>query len=258
MSQAGRVNIIDYTSHTLRQAEKLSDEPGLIEKGLPVAGITSHHLPTAENFIHAFYAKLSKLRPNLKYFLIVGPDHFERCQGLVTTTKKDFLTPFGILENSPDGVRLFEKSGVGVNNDCFANEHSVGVQTAFIKKYFPDAKVNAIIFSSAASSVLPEQLANEFYENFPEAMVVGSIDFSHYQTVKKANFIDSRTEVQIRNLEASSLTLEQLDSPASLRFVLAWGGFQKAQATIVSHANSYDFSGIPDNTTGYFNVIYTK
>ena len=75
--------------------------------------------------------------------------------------------------------------------------------------------------------------------------------------MQKANGIDARTEKQLKSMETGVIQLEQVDSPASLAFTLAFVQAQKAQLGYLDHANSYDFTGIPDNTTGYFNVIYT-
>ncbi len=84
-------NNIDYTGHVL-QSSLLRINSFQIS-GKPTAAITSHHLPTAENFIHSIYAGLKSQNPDIETFIIVGPDHFEQCGSLITMTKKNFLTP---------------------------------------------------------------------------------------------------------------------------------------------------------------------
>ncbi len=249
---------INYTAHILKNN---FPPPALLElkKGvLPVAGITSHHLPTAEEFIETFYRELAAAKPDVKNFLIVGPDHFEQCRNLGSVTNKDFLTAFGLLENNHDVSEALLNSGAGEDNRCFENEHSIGVQTTFIKKYFPNAKAAGLMFSSAAGTDLAEKLATTIKQKYPETIVIASTDFSHYQSLKKANAIDSGTQKQIENLQTNNILLEQVDSPASLRFVLSYASAFEADFKWIKHANSYDFTGNPDNTTGYFNVIFGR
>jgi AmmeMemoRadiSam system protein B len=246
---------IDYSSHTLRQ-NQYTDLYSL--EAYPVAGITSHHLPTAENFIGSFYASLSKARPHIKHFLVVGPDHFEQCRGLASLTTKDFLTPFGTVENYTDMALMLKAEGVGEDSECFINEHSIGVQMAYIKKFFPNAGAAAMIFSSAASASTALNLAKKASVFDSEVFVVASIDFSHYQNVIKANAIDSTTETQINKLSGENSQLSQMDSPGSFNFVLSFAKALKTSPLLLIHANSYEFTGVPDNTTGYFNVIFSK
>lgn len=248
---------IDYTGQSLQKDATMSfrREYQIADK-TPVAGITSHHLPTAESFINEFYLELLAARPDIKEFLIVGPDHFERCKNLISTTPKSFLTPFGVLENHPEITRAMLDAGAGEDSSCFVNEHSVGVETAFIKKYFPDAKASALIFSSAASGQIPEKLAKTLAEKFPDAVAIASVDFSHYQSADAANAIDATTEKQIKMMDTGNLKLEQVDSPASLRFVVAYALYFKALPDYIKHANSSDFTNNFGNTTGYFNVIF--
>ncbi len=245
---------IDYSAHTLHMPEikTAGSTPGR-----PVAAITSHHLPTAEKFIHEMYSKLKQQNPDIGTFVVVGPDHFEQCSAKVTTTKKNFVTPAGELKNDLGLAENIVALGVNEEDGCFKNEHSIGVQATFIKTYFPNSTLVPVLFSSAASQSDAATLARELARLFPNAVVICSTDFSHYQNVQKANGIDARTEKQLKSMETGVIQLEQVDSPASLAFTLAFVQAQKAQLGYLDHANSYDFTGIPDNTTGYFNVIYT-
>ncbi len=249
---------LDYTMHVLGN-NSVSTQPVVLPKGVvPVAGVTSHHLPTAENFINNFYYQLSSARPDITEFVIVGPDHFERCGSLASATNRDFLTPFGELKNNQEITAALVGAGAGQESQCFENEHSIGVHTTFIKKYFPNASVSPIIFSSAATMGMADTLAQAVYKQFPNAVVIASIDFSHYQPASVANQIDNRTQKQIENMNINNVALEQMDSPASLRMATSYALLQSATPELINHANSFDFTGNPDNTTGYFNVIFAK
>lgn len=248
---------LDYSAHILNNfavENGTSIKPGII----PVAGITSHHLPTAESFIAKLYSGLSALSPKAENFLIVGPDHFEHCANLGSVTGKDYLTPFGLLKNNSEITKTLVDAGASEDDSCFSNEHSIGVQAAFIKKFFPNAKVAGLIFSSAAGDELANKLSAALAKEYPNTIVIASIDFSHYQSAKTANLIDSRTEKQIQTMNPQSLSLSQMDSPASLKFTIFYAEKLKAAPQWLLHANSYEFTGKADNTTGYFNVIFGK
>lgn len=249
---------IDYSAHKLNNfQENFSSELGTV-KNHPIAGITSHHLPTAEGFINDFYASLKQARPEIKNFLIVGPDHFERCKYLASITKKDFLTPFGVLSNNQEFGDFLEQSGASENSDCFKSEHSVGVQTTFIKKYFPESKVSALIFSSALGEDEATKFAEKIFEKDSEIFVVCSTDFSHYQGLAEANLVDLKTGGQIKTLDYKHIQLKQIDSPSSLVMILKFAELSKSRPEYLVHKNSYDFNSIPTNTTGYFNVIFSR
>lgn len=250
--------VIDYSAHTLRKRPYSKGVYFETKDLFLVAGITSHHLPTAENFIDEFYQRLVLGRPEIKRFLIVGPDHFEGCHRLASVTDKDFLTPYGIVINNDELTEMLKKEGAVTDNQCFINEHSIGVQMTFIKKYFPNSEVSVLIFSSAAGAQSIDTLNSLVVKNFEDVFVIGSIDFSHYQTLSVANEIDLKTQKQIESLDTNNLTLSQLDSPASLRFVSGFAKKLNARPSFLSHANSFEFTGIPDNTTGYFNVIFSR
>ncbi|PIR95917.1 MAG: AmmeMemoRadiSam system protein B [Candidatus Doudnabacteria bacterium CG10_big_fil_rev_8_21_14_0_10_42_18] len=249
---------INYSGQVLRKSELSEVQTAIPEGMVPLAGITSHHLPTAENFIDEFYAQIYSVRPDIGVFMVVGPDHFERCKTLASTTAKDFFTPFGTLLNDGKITAALIQAGAGEDNSCFMEEHAIGVQASFIKKYFPDAKLVPVLFSSAAGAEAAEKLLNALMESGQDVFVISSTDFSHYEPLAVADRVDELTERQIKNLDAKSATLRQVDSVAALNFVLGFTKAQKAELSYFEHASSYDFTGNPDNTTSYFNVIFAK
>ncbi len=248
---------LDYTSHTLQNQ---ADVAPLRPAGgrTVVAGITSHHLPVAEEFIGGFYAQLRAERPDISEFVVAGPDHFEHCRNLASVTVRDFSSPFGLAANDRDITAALLAAGAGEDNACFEQEHSVAVEITFIKKYFPNARVAGVLFSSVAPAEISGRLAAAVAERFPSAVVIGSTDFSHYESKSAADRIDERTQRQIEGMDTAALQLEQLDSPATLRFAAAYAKRLGASAGILGHANSYDFTGQQDNTTSYFNVLFEK
>lgn len=248
---------LDYTSHTLRLKPHIAKDES-VSRAYAVAAVSSHHLPTAEPFIEEMYFQLSQRRPDIADFVIVGPDHFERCKNVASVTTRDFLTPYGIIENSHEISTALKEAGAGEDNSCFENEHAIGVQTTFIKKYFPKARVTSMLFSSATAPAIPEKLAFSLYKLFPEAVAVGSIDFSHYENVEAANTIDEISERQIKTMDTETIQLRQMDSPSSLRFVVGFAKLHGGSLGFFDHTNSFNLTGQAENTTSYFNAVFQK
>lgn len=223
-------------------------------------GITSHHLPTAFTLIANFYRELLNSSGDKKTFIILGPDHFEKCQNYVTTTNIGYLTPFDKVEIDQEvSQKLLDLHLASLDNNCFEGEHSIGVQTIFIKYLFGKAKIVPIIFSSSTSDKSINGIADFISQLGNSVTTIASIDFSHYYEYNQAMLIDSVSEDKIKNLDESFFDLKHVDSPASIKVAIALArklGFSKP--IILDRANSYDFTGEKDNTTGYFNVIFTK
>lgn len=222
--------------------------------------VTSHHLPTAFTLIAHLYKTLLNSSENRKTFVILGPDHWEKCQSYVSTTNVSYSTPHGKLEIDREiSQKLLDWHLVSLDNNCFKGEHSIGVQTIFIKYLFPDAKIVPIIFSSNTGNKSINGIATFLNQLDDNMTVIVSVDFSHYYEYNEAMLIDSISGDKLKNLDESFFDLKYVDSPASLKVAIILAEKQGiTKATILDRANSYDFTGEKDNTTGYFNVIFAK
>lgn len=157
----------------------------------PFIGITSHHLPTASPLIDNFYYQLRKSRPGIKTFVVVGPDHFERCRQKFTIKDSPVMTMFGELQTDKKIAARLLETGAKQEEACFDGEHSVGVQANYIKRFFPEAKMVPILLSYAAKQRNFEALIKELASERNDIFVVASVDFSHYLEVQKAEAIDA-------------------------------------------------------------------
>lgn len=220
-------------------------------------GITSHHLPTALPLISSFYKQLLYLPGPRETFVILGPDHFEKCQASIVTSKIPYLTPFGELSIDEQIVDEVLQTGVFIDDNCFDSEHSVAVQTIFIKYLFPDAKIVPLLFSANTSNKSISQLADTLSLYKDKIMVIASVDFSHYQKISQATDIDNESEQMIKNLDATLLDIEHVDSPPIMKLaILLAKKFGASEPKILKRANSFDFTGDSENTTGYINAIF--
>ena len=219
-------------------------------------GITAHHLPVARTFIEDFYATLYESEGPRGTFVILGPDHFERCHNAVSTTNLPYHTPFGTMEIDKQFQEKLIKAGASIDSNCFEGEHSIGVQTVFIKYLFPNAKIVPITFSASTDEIKLENLARVLEENFENITIISSVDFSHYRDYATANMLDSQSAGAILSLDENFWTLNFADSPPSLKLILSLAKRVGAEPQIIGSANSYEFGGRYNNTTGYINSIF--
>lgn len=221
-------------------------------------GITSHHLPTAVSLIAQLYNAIKQSENPHQTFVVIGPDHYEHCQTAVSTTRRPYHTPFGILASNNAIIDDLEKnSGIAEIDHCFDGEHSIGVHSMFIKLLFPDSMIVPIIYSSAASDSEVEKVAQALAKHQDNISVVVSVDFSHYQSTAVANQLDADSGAMIGRLDGRGLTLRHMDSPASVKTVIELAKLWHLKPQMLRHANSYEFTGQSENTTGYWDVIFT-
>lgn len=229
--------------------------------GLQMAqiGITSHHLPTALSFISEFYKHLLTSQGPREIFVVLGPDHSEKCYFPASLTKKSYMTPFGVLDVENEITDALLNAGAGIDDECFKGEHSIGVQTVFIKHLFPEAKIVPLTFSATAEDDMLVKIADVLEEYKNKITVIASVDFSHHFPYDEAVRKDDVSLRMITGLNGGFLTLEYVDSPASVKLaVLLAKKLNFEQATILGRANSYDFTGQAENTTGYINAFFTE
>ncbi|MFA5106725.1 MAG: AmmeMemoRadiSam system protein B [Patescibacteria group bacterium] len=220
-------------------------------------GLTSHHLPTAAPLIVRFYVTLQKQLGPRKTFVIVGPDHAERCPQYVTTTALPYQTPSGLLPIDPEVSATVQAAGAVISEGCFVGEHSTSVQAFFIRRSFPDALVVPILLSSATSDESLSRLAQALSAWSDSITVIGSVDFSHALPVDEARQRDAATDQILLQQNVSSLTLDQVDSPPTVKLLyLLNQRLGNKPPVIFDHANTFDFTGAAENTTGYRNIMF--
>ena len=222
----------------------------------PLIGITSHHLPTASPLLDNFYYQLQIARPNIETFVVVGPDHFERCKQKFVASDAKIATMFGELEIDHTLLGQILKTGPKIENDCFVGEHSIGVEANYIKKFFPKAKIAPILLSYSAKARNFDKLIKVLQKNKDNIFVLESTDFTHYTDVEKANANDEISRKLIKDLNGEAFSLKQVDSPATIKLILQLARTLKLSAEIIEHKNSHDYTGSYNNTTSYFSVIF--
>jgi MEMO1 family protein len=151
-----------------------------IDKLNIVSDIVPHHL-LAEEIVENFFSYISS-QGKPETIVILSPDHF---QSGILTESNSFIT---IALNS--------------NEKEFNNLKGVTVLLPYIKKYFPETNILPILIPADITKEKIEQLVKTIDENtLLNAIVVGSVDFSHYLPSQAADFHDTKSIRVLLNFE---------------------------------------------------------
>jgi len=225
--------------------------------------IIPHHL-LASFMIADLFSVLQEQGPDL--IILVGPNHFEKGDSKVISAEEDWETPFGILESAKDIVQNLKKAKlIETSGSILTDEHSISGIVPFIKYYLPQTKILPLIFSIETNEQDIEKL-NYILEKFfnpNEAVVIASVDFSHYLMKEQAG---EKDKITIKALEDFNympifyMNNDYLDSPASIICLLKiMENFKAKNLKILNHTNSGEILQEKyQPTTSYFEIIFYK
>lgn len=240
----------------------LDPEPALCESPALAGGIVPHHLIAGE-LLSGFFRDLARDPPGL--VVLVGPNHENR-GARMATSHWGWVTPFGTVAADQAAVDGLIAAGLGVVADPGAldPEHSVGGLMPYIKHHLPAALVLPLILHGDISLAETERLAAHLVPLLEQgAVLVGSVDFSHYLTSAEAEARDAVTWRAITRYDLPALmrmNSEYLDSPATLALVMT--ALRRAGAAgpdLAAHTNSGRMLGsLHAETTSYMVLKYRQ
>jgi MEMO1 family protein len=229
--------------------------------GYKVAGgVAPHHL-LPSFIISNFFNRLTVQKPPT--VILVGPNHYEKGDAKALSSDFGWQTPFGIVE--PNQVIISDlraKNILNIDNQVSANEHSVGGIMPYIKYYLPDTTVVPIIVKRGLGMDEINTLASSLSSYIEDgAVVVASVDFSHYLSSEEAQEKDKITLKAIQNFDYRnllSLNNDYLDSPPSIAVLLKT---MKMTGTTASDLLHHTNSGILQKnrfqpTTSYISLVF--
>ena len=149
---------------------------------------------------------------------------------------------------------------VTVDEEVMSEEHSIYSLMPFIRKSLPDAWVLPFIFRDDASSSTLDQFVAELSRILPDdAVIVASIDFSHYQTSPVADFHDELAKSVIRSFDYDRLSALETDSTPSLHAFLKLMEARGAESIAYEiHSNAAKLTGDAGatNITSYYSPYF--
>ncbi|MBI5222745.1 MAG: AmmeMemoRadiSam system protein B [Candidatus Magasanikbacteria bacterium] len=161
-------------------------------------------------------------KQNSSTIVLIGPNHFSRGHSNIITSNLDWKTPFGIVKASRGIIsEISGRQSAGIEESVVKEEHSIYSLVSFIAKSLPNAKVVPLILKNNIKDEEMDGLITVLEKELPEdAVIVSSIDFSHYQPVPVAAFHDELSKAVIKNFDFSRLSKLEIDSTPSLYVLL--------------------------------------
>jgi len=223
-------------------------------------GIVPHHL-LAGHIDAAFFDNLTSQDPST--IVLLGPNHFGRGYGSVISTLQDWKTPFGTVETDVDLIKqLVNKNLVIIDEKVIKEEHSLYSIIPFINISIPDAKVLPLALRNNMSHEEMDNFVNGLVEILSkDAVIISSIDFSHYQILPVANFHDELSIGVIKSFDYDRLDKLEIDSIPSLYLLMKLMEYYKAQhISYEQHSNSAILVHAPDEelTTSYYSPYFMQ
>lgn len=226
----------------------------IFEKGEPLEfdsapmGIVLPHHSITQFTTNRFYEGLAKVK-NPSVVVVLGPNHFEASletgnDNVQTCEMCVYSTTEGDLELDSDLIDDMVDEGAAVYNDtAFPQEHAIFAHSPFIKHYFPEAKIVPVLFKWDTPISELKKMSTFLDDNLPpDALVLASVDFSHYVVDGAALFHDEASNATITNFDYSNIFDLELDSPSSIYTLLGLmeeRGYMEAE--LKKHTNLTDF-----------------
>lgn len=176
------------------------------KKAVPAAGaIINHHLLVA-NLIGQTLAPLASQK--IQQIILISPNHFDR-------GNSDIIVQKTAGTNLPENLIA---SGVAhIEARPFIKEHGVYNVTPYLKKYFPAATIVPIIIKDRATDKNIAELVAALNKIAPNALIIGSFDFSHYLPANAAELHDATAISALKNFDFNAIKRLDIDSRPGLR-----------------------------------------
>lgn len=221
--------------------------------------IAPHHLVVGTE-LASLYNALSTQRPSV--VVILGPDHMGVASAAVVTTPLGYDTPYGTLDVEKGlSTGLAALPFAAEDEDAFIYEHSINTHAAFIRRSFGDVPIVPVMIHSSLTMDEAESLARTLHSTLPEdALVIASVDFSHYLPEWAADFHDSVSASTVDTFDINGLPRIEVDSPASLATLQMYLTMRGARTIAYrDHTNSASATGSPDEmeTTSHLYRAFT-
>ncbi len=202
------------------------------------AGTISHHLFIRDLIARYFTGLARRVHPET--IILIGPNHHARGHSPIAISALRWRTPFGFVEPDTARIRRISTTGLAcVEEEPFVNEHSIGALVPFVRRSFPGSRIVPIIFKKAANRRECMELARVIACQMEDAIVLASLDFSHYKTSSEAEAEDSASISVLRSFAADRIDEAFVDSrPALLTLMSICEIIGAGNIDVVEHTNS--------------------
>ncbi len=227
-----------------------------IERTGARSAIVAHHLLVADKMAQVFASLGTGAE---KTVVILSPNHFSAGKSALQTTTGSWTTPEGNVEVDDEAVEklLGRVSGLHDEPETFKTEHGVSAITPFVKHWFPNAKLVPLVIHDKATEEEVVALASAIEDVVPHAIVIASIDMSHYLPMHIQEYHDA---VTLRAIAEGSADFNlEIDANDVLQTLFDVNRLRGDQEWVMTHHGSSLAMGATDdwreNTShilGYF------
>ncbi len=222
------------------------------------SAVIPHHLVAGEA-VAAFFKSLERPRTQEPpVVVLIGPNHSQRGGWALATSEGAWQTPDGILPVNLPIVKTLESLGLAIADEKLIDaEHSIGAVVPFIKHTWPHAELVPLILKENTPTSTLQAVAKLLKAELPpNSFVLASVDFSHYLPLAPADFHDELAANILATGNLDRLSDIEIDSPASLRFLLTYNKLSSIEAfRQVSHTNSARLLGNSEITETTSHII---
>jgi AmmeMemoRadiSam system protein B len=248
---------IDFLDWPAAERAWANTQSMALPQGVSVAGVVNHHV-LASDLLARFAKTLKTARPDVTRIVILSPDHFHAGRGRVSTTRRPYATPFGIVPIATSTNTLVSK-GLAVVEDgpMFEHEHGVGALIPFLAHEYDHLEVIPLALSSQLESSDLELLSTELASLMDEhTFLLVSSDMSHYLTKTQAYKNDSVTLGWLTTRDIAHMqdtTDDFTDNGVALAAVfMTWNKLHdEPKFLLIDHAISSDYDKNESYTTSY-------
>jgi poly-gamma-glutamate synthesis protein (capsule biosynthesis protein) len=226
------------------------------------SGVVPHH-GVAGRLIAAFYERLASLG-SPETIVLVSPDHFKAASVTgqpLTSVEPEDAASLGITVDAPLLAALRRRVSIGTSLLRVAGDHGVTVQLAYLKRRLPSARIVPLLVAGRTTRATLDRLARELLRTAgPRAMVIASVDFSHYLPREAAALHDVKSLRVLLDLERDAFPGLEVDSWQALYLARLYARLRaKETPLLVGAANALDFLAgrEGESTTSYLSVLFT-
>lgn len=178
------------------------------------------HFDFAREQRQAYIKKISnEITP--KKIVILSVDHFGDGNQITTTDKEwDFANNEVKIDKA-----LFQSLlaiGIENNQNVFLNEHGIKNILPELVQAYPEAEFLPIIIGGNISIDKTEDFFTNLYRLCPDSLIVGSVDFSHYNPNSLAQIHDQFSLSALSSLDEEKAYNAETDSPQIMYIATKW------------------------------------
>jgi AmmeMemoRadiSam system protein B len=198
-----------------------------------------HHIVPAKEIASLL---TSVHRPSAVYY--VAPDHFSRGPTGATTLNAIFTNENGSVRTDEVRMRRMQQSLPQLREDeaTYRQEPASLKTLPFIAHAWEGIEIVPILVSPTLSTTTRQALVSALVSTLredPQALVIMSVDFSHYQSLEVSEANDRVAMDAILAEDANASTFLDIDNPAILWTMLTVARtLDLGMVTILAHTNS--------------------